>query len=494
MTNTSLDLSARGKATAHTAVRALPKHIHLLGAGGAGLSGAAVLLLERGHVVTGCDREASSFTEKLSARGLTVQIGESTADALPKTAEMIVRSAAVDDDDPQVALARSKKIPVIKYAELLGHLGAERTLAVAGTHGKTTTSWMLHHALRGLASGQLVAGATECAPGALVGGLDTYSDTNAIAPEKNGWLSVEACEYDRSFLNLSPRGAIITNVEADHLDYFGTFEAVCEAFARFANRVDRNGLLVVGKNVPGMVEEAAACEVWRIGREIHFESVRETHGYFHFRVRGPGWQTNLIRLAVPGLFNVENASCAIGLALGLVARDEELTPSLASKLAGEALREFVGVKRRFEPWGQVSGVELVHDYAHHPTEIRATLAAARRAMPGRPLHVLFQPHQYSRTARFLNAFVESFAGAESVVVADVYGARTHIDEQTAGAKELAELIQKTGVDAVAGGSLAESRELFEARLSGGTGALILGAGDIDTIRDELKHNLALRGD
>jgi len=159
---------------------------------------------------------------------------------------------------------------------------------------------------------------------------------------------------------------------------------------------------------------------------------------------------------------------------------------------GEGLREFVGVKRRFEPWGLISGIEVIHDYAHHPTEIRATIEAARRAMPGRPLQVLFQPHQYSRTARFLNAFVDSFAGVESVVVADVYGARNHIDEQTAGATELARLIEKTGVKAVAGGSLSSCCKLFEARLSGGMGALVLGAGDIDTIHDELTANLALR--
>lgn len=470
----------------------MPTHIHLIGAGGAGLSGAAILLLERGHTVTAYDREASSFTEQLSGKGLTVTLGESVETLLPEGAELVVRSAAVDDDDPQVSAARKRGLRVIKYAELLGCLGNERLLAVAGTHGKTTTSWMLYHALRGLA-GQLTNAGSLATPGALVGGIDTFSGSNAVAPGKNGWLSIEACEYDRSFLNLAPRGAVITNVEADHLDYFGTYQAVCEAFARFADRVHPEGLLVVGKNTPGMVEAAASCDVWRIGRELQYETVRETHGYFHFHVRGPGWQTELIRLTVPGVFNVENAACAIGLAVGLVAREQGIPLDAASAIVGESLREFVGVKRRFEPWGLIAGVELVHDYAHHPTEIRATIAAARRAMPGKPLHVLFQPHQYSRTARFLGAFVESFAGAESVVVADVYGARTHIDEQTAGAKELAELIQETGVKATAGGSLEASRELYETHLTGGTGALILGAGDIDTIRDELTANLALRG-
>lgn len=421
-------------------------------------------------------------------------LGTSTAAALPEDAELVVRSAAVDDQDEQVQAALKRGLPVLKYAELLGVLCTDRTLAVAGTHGKTTTSWMLAHALRGVARAARQAGAENVAPGAVIGGVDVYHGTNAIAPEAGGWMAVEACEYDRSFLNLSPRGAIITNVEADHLDYFGSERAVRDAFARFADRIHREGLLIVGKDVPDLVEQAAPCEVWRIGREIHVDRVRETHGYFHLHVRGPGWKTGLIRLGVPGQFNVENAACALGLALGLASRDDRIMSSVASDYAGASLREFVGVKRRFEHWGLHAGVELVHDYAHHPTEVRATIEAARRALPGKPIHVLFQPHQHSRTARFLDEFVESFAGVESVVVADVYGARTHIDHQAAGAAELAKRLRETGIDAEAGGDLAKSCEVFEQRLRGGSGALILGAGDVDNVRDDLIQKLALRGD
>ena len=221
--------------------------------------------------------------------------------------------------------------------------------------------------------------------------------------------------------------------------------------------------------------------------------MRETHGYWHLHVRGPGWKTGLIRLGVPGLFNVENAACALGLALGLASRDDRILQPVASDYAGTALREFVGVKRRFELWGMHAGVELVHDFAHHPTEVRAVIDAARRSMPGKPLHVLFQPHQHSRTARFLDDFVESFEGVESVVVTDVYGARAHIDHQAAGSEELARRLREKGIDAVAAGDLASSCEVYEQRLHGGSGALILGAGDIDTLRDDLIEKLALRG-
>lgn len=469
-----------------------PRHVHLCGAGGAGLSGIFKLLSERGHRVTGHDRAASRFTAELESLGARLELGESHADALPAATELVVRSAAIADDDPQIVRARERSVPVIKYAAALGRLGGERTLAVAGTHGKTTSSWMLHHALRGVAGAQ-GAERPELAPGALIGGVDRSLETNAIAPGPRGWFAVEACEYDRSFLNLDPRGAIITNIEPDHLDYYRTFEALLDAFCRFADRLHPDGLLVLGRDVPELVETAAPCDVWRVGREIHTDLQRETHGYFHLRVRGPGWMTPVLRLGVPGMFNVDNAACAIALAMGQAAREDKVNVEEAAAAVGTCMRAFVGVERRFEPWGLVGGVEIVHDYAHHPTEVSATINAARRAMPGKPLHVLFQPHQESRTARFLDDFVESFRGVESVIVADVYGARAHIDSRAAGAEELARRIQRTGVDAVAPGDLeASTKELFQ-RLLGGSGALILGAGDVDSIRDDLLEKLALRG-
>lgn len=471
-------------------VPGLAPRVHLLGAGGAGLSGVAKLLLARGHEVTAYDRAGSAFVDSLERIGVRVALGESAANGLPADARSVVRSAAIGDDDPQVRAARERGLPVLKYAEALGRLAPEgRTLAVAGTHGKTTTSWMLYHALAGVTA---AAGRTFPGPGALVGGTNRALGENAIVPDAGGWFAVEACEYDRSFLQLAPAGAIVTNLEPDHLDYYGTFEALERAFARFADRVPADGLLVLGDAVAESVASAAHCRVWRLGRELRVDLEEGAGGRYRFRLRGPGWASPDVELCVPGRFNVENAALALGLAVGQAAHTWRLDPGVAARHAAEGLATFVGAGRRYEPWGTHGGVEVVHDYAHHPTEVCATIEAARRAMPGKPLHVLFQPHQHSRTARFLDGFVDSLRGADRVVIAEVYGARAHIDSEAAGSEELVRRLQSAGVDATFGGTVRQSaRILAEGTVEGG-GALVLGAGDVDGVEDDLKSDLALR--
>jgi UDP-N-acetylmuramate--alanine ligase len=467
----------------------IPRAVHLLGAGGAGMSGAALLLAARGHELSGHDRSDSSFVEALRARGVRVEVGASEARCVPPTAGLVVRSAAIPLDDPQVVEAHRRGLTVLKYAELLGLLGPERrTLAVAGTHGKTTSSWLLYHALRGIAEA-----AGSDAPGALVGGTCRASGSNAVAGGERGWFACEACEYDRSFLQIAAEGAIVTNVEPDHLDYYGTYDAIEEAFARFVDRVHPAGLLVLGREVPARVEDAARCSAWRLGREVGVELRGEQRGRFRFRVRGPGWATPEVQLSIPGAFNVENAAAAIALAVGLAERATDLPMSALADAAARGVQRYVGAARRFEPWGTFGGIELVHDYAHHPTEVRVTLEAARRAFPGVPLHVLFQPHQHSRTARFLDDFVESLRAADRVLVADVYGARAHIDREAAGAPDLVLRLRRAGVDAVEAGAPAAAVKSLAAGLPSRCAALILGAGDIDLARDELLDAVALRG-
>jgi len=470
-------------------VPGLAEHVHLLGAGGAGLSGAARLLLARGHNVSGYDRAESPFTENLRELGVELVIGESSAEYLPKGAGAVARSAAVGEDDPQVALALERGLPVLKYSELVGRIAPEgRTLAVAGTHGKTTASWMLFHGLQGVAE---IAEQGAPQPGALVGGLHRRFGRNAIAPEEGGWFAVEACEYDRSFLQLRPRGAVITNLEPDHLDYYGSYAELLRAFARFVDQIHPDGLLVVGSDVPESVTDAAQCRVWRMGRELAVDLLAEHQGFFQFRLRGPGWASPPVQLKVPGAFNVDNAALALALTIGLAA--EDVDPGEALSATARSMHRFIGVERRFEPWGTSGGVEVVHDYAHHPTEVRATIEAARRALPGKPIHVLFQPHQHSRTARFLADFVESLRGADRVVVADVYGARAHIDKEGAGAEELVQRLVRAGVEAVVGGTPEQALHELCAHIGDESAALVLGAGDIDGIKDELLHELALRG-
>jgi len=486
-------LSNPGSATSLGPVTDLPSRVHLLGAGGAGLSGAARILLERGHRLSGHDRADSRFVGMLRALGAGIELGASRTEMLPADAQVVVRSAAVPEDDPQVVEARRRNLPVLKYSQLLTRISpGRRTLGVSGTHGKTTTSWMLYWALRGIAEATASA-----SPGALVGGSCRTLGANAVAPGQGAWFAVEACEYDRSFLCLEPEGAIVTNVEADHLDYYGSLAAIEEAFARFVDQVHPEGLLVVGRDVPKQVAEAGSCRVWRLGREIEIVDLTESHGYFRFRVRGPGWSTGFIELGVPGAFNVENAALALALAVGLAGAPadreswSEVERSVDAAAAG--IGRYRGAERRFEPWGTAGGVELFHDYAHHPTEVRVTIQAARRTLPGKPLHVLFQPHQHSRTARFLDEFVESLRAADRVVVAEVYGARVHIDSEGAGAEELVARLRKAGIDAEFGGGAAASVKKLVAGLCGQSAALILGAGDIDLVQNDLLEELAVRG-
>jgi UDP-N-acetylmuramate--alanine ligase len=467
------------------------RRVHLLGAGGAGVSGAALLLHAAGHVVSGHDRADSRFVQSLRELGIPIDLGPSTDARLPRDVELVARSAAVALDDPQVLEAERRGIPVLKYSELLGLImPARRTLAVAGTHGKTTTSWMLHYALRGLCE---AAGRGAPSPGALIGGACRTLGVNAVSGAPGGWFACEACEYDRSFLQLSPAGAIVTNVEADHLDYYGSFEAIEEAFARFTDRIHPDGLLVVGRDVPESISAASPCPVWRLGREFHVDLTSELHGFFRFRVRGAGWATGEVALNVPGAFNVDNAALALALAVGLGAREWRLDFDTAAAAAARAVHRYKGAERRFEPWGTAGGVEIIHDYAHHPTEVRATLEAARRTLPGKPLHVLFQPHQHSRTARFMDDFVESLRAADRVVVADVYGARAHIDTRGAGSEELVLRLKRAGIDAAYGGPATASVKKLCERLPGASAALILGAGDIDLYKHDLLEELALRG-
>lgn len=486
---TTLARQPRSAPPSPLGVPLLPARVHLLGAGGAGVSGAALLLHRMGVEVTACDLAESEHTRMLREQGVPIEVGDAACARLPEDAELLVRSAAVPTSDPVVGAAAARGLGVLKYSELLGRVApVGRTLAVAGTHGKTSTSWMLHHALTGIADH---AGPR---PGAVVGGISVSLGVNAVSPELGGWFTAEACEYDRSFLNLAPRGALITNVEADHLDYFGDLDAIKSAFARFADRIHPDGLLVVGEDVPRSIEDVARCRVWRLGRDLKVQLLGERNGHFTMSLVGPEFHLPGVTLAVPGRFSVDNAALALGLAVDLAGASGGLEPSEAARHAARGLEQYVGCRRRFERWGRVGGVEVVHDYAHHPTEVRVTLEAARRVLPGRPLHVLFQPHQYSRTSRFLREFAESLRFADRVVVCDVYGARTHIDgEYTAGSQELVSEVRALGVEAAAGGSLQGSIEALAQGLPGDAAVLVLGAGDIGGIRYELLERLALSG-
>jgi UDP-N-acetylmuramate--alanine ligase len=470
---------------------ALPRRVHFLGLGGAGVSGAARLLAARGHRLSGHDPRPSPLLAGLEAQGIAIEVGPSRPESLPADAQLVVRSAAVPDQDPQVLAARERQVPVLKYAQILRHLAAPaRTLAVAGTHGKTSSAWLLHHTLAALTSGS----------GCLIGGRCRRLDTNAVPPGPEGWFALEACEFDRSFLELDPRAALITNVEAEHLDCFGDFAGVVRAFEQFASRLAPEGLLVLGREVPESIERAARCAVWRLGRELELVSLGQERGRYRFDLSGPGFRLQSVRLEVIGRFQMENAALALALALGATRAGSAAGQNTAGELerarAGIAL--YPGAARRLEPWGRYGEIELLHDYAHHPTELRVTLEALREAFPDRPLCVLFQPHQAGRTARFLDDFAAALRLADRSVVADVYGARAHSDsghgQRGPGelSRELVAAARSLGADARYGGPPRAAAELFAHALPPRAAAVVLGAGDIEEVKHDLDRELALR--
>ena len=396
-------------------------HVHFIGIGGTGLSAIARLLLEMGYTVSGSDRVLSPFAEKLQADGAAVYVGHNAANITG--ADWVVRSSAVADDNPEVQEARARGIPVYKRADFLGRLMEDKTgIAVAGTHGKTTTTSMIAWMLYALGRD----------PSFIVGSTLTNLKTNARAGRGRPFV-IEADEYDRMFLGLKPFIAIVTNVEHDHPDCYPTFEDMYKAFETFVSLVPPDGTLIAciddpgaaallygahkaGKNILayGLQSEATlVIPQWTLARNLR----PNTRGGFDFDAISnlfPATQAIPVSLQVPGKHNVQNSLSALAVASLL---------GLPPKKAAEALGEFRGASRRFEVLGEANSVTIINDYGHHPTEIKATLAAARARYPKRRIWAAWQPHTYSRTRALFDQFVNAFQDADEVVVTEIYASR-----------------------------------------------------------------------
>jgi UDP-N-acetylmuramate--alanine ligase len=387
-------------------------HIHLVGIGGAGLSAIARVLMELGYRVSGSDCAESEQTAALAAEGAKVSTDHVAANI--DGADVLLVSSAIPPENPEVEAARAAGIPVLKRAEVLGQLMAGLTgIAVAGAHGKTTTTAML----------ALVLTAAGWDPSFIVGGTVPELGTNARAGRGDLFV-VEADEYDRMFLGLEPEVAVLTVVEHDHPDCYPTLESLQDAFREFIGRLSPEGLLVACADDPGVRtlgkewESTGGVVRWYgLGAEATWRATDlqpNQAGGSDFVVSRNGQTVGLVRLRIPGRHNVLNALATIVVADWL---------GLPFETARSALTEFRGVDRRFEIKGEVAGVTVVDDYAHHPTEIRATLAAARERFPGRRVWAVFQPHTYSRTRALLDEFARAFADADEVVVLKIYPAR-----------------------------------------------------------------------
>jgi len=423
------------------------RRLHFVGIGGAGMSGLALVCHDLGATVTGSDRAESSYMERLRAAGLEPAVGHDAAN-LPEGAEVVV-STAIGDDNPELALARERGQSIVHRGELLARLCAEkRLIAIAGTHGKTTTTAMLVWALRALGADPAFFVGGE------VPGLGAPGGAANAGWGRGEWVVAEADESDGSFLRLEPEIAVVTNVEMDHQAHWGSEAELRAAFERFAAKAERL-----------VVSAGQTCIEPQIGAECKFG------------IDSPGPKD--LALAVPGAHNVLNARAAIAAAT-LAGFDAEAVAA--------ALADFPGVRRRLELKGERDGARIYDDYAHHPTEVRAALAALRELQPAR-LIAAFQPHLYSRTRAFAERFGAALALADEVAVLDVYAAREEPTGELAGVSGLD--VARAAADRLGGRrvrwtpTLAAAQAALEASLAPGQVLVTLGAGDVFRVAEAL---------
>lgn len=452
------------------------ERVHLIGVGGTGLRGMAAILAKRGLAVSGSEAAESPVLRVLEDQGIHCTVGHQEEN-LPPGTQLVLVSAAVDEENPEVQEALRRRIPILKYAEFLGLLMNDRPgIAVAGTHGKTTTTSMI-------TQGLIDAGED---PGFIVGG--DYPAIGGSASWGSGRFFVaEACEFDRSFLNLYPTFAVITNIEEDHLDYFSSLFEIQEAFMEFVGHLPRVGYLVLNGDDPHshLLARHAPCAIGRFSLRAGCgdwwaEALSPRAGGIHFEAASRSGDRVAISLRVPGVHNVRNALALIVLLRRLGIPLPTIVRSLES---------FRGVKRRFEILLS-QPVVVIDDYAHHPTEIEMVLRAARETFPRRRLRTIFQPHQYSRTYRFLNGFAQVLAGTDEVVVTDVFAARDSVEDiKRIDATALVDEVNLHGGSAYYSRDFDSIVEYARSTSRAGDVFLCLGAGDITCLAGRLSEEL-----
>jgi UDP-N-acetylmuramate--alanine ligase len=457
--------------------------VHFVGIGGSGMSGIAEVMLSLGYAVQGSDLKASRQTKRLLKQGATIFIGHA-ADNI-KNADAIVVSSAVDETNPEVIAAREKRMPLVQRAEMLAELMRFRySIAVAGTHGKTTTT--------SLVASILAEGGLD--PTFVIGGRLKSADANARLGQGD-YLVAEADESDASFVHLKPMLAIVTNIDADHMStYDGDIDRLRAGFIEFLHNLPFYGLAVVCTDDAGVNEV-----IGDIGRtvltyglndeaDVRAENIQFEGNLTQFDVIRSGEQEPLrISLRLPGLHNVRNALAAIAVAEELQISDEAVVKSL---------QEFEGIDRRFQIHGEVETdggkVLLIDDYGHHPTEVAATLAAARSGWPEKRVVLVFQPHRYTRTRDLMDDFANVLSEADALILLDVYAAG---EAPIAGAdgRAIARAVRsRAAVEPVFVESLDELEPVLKDVLEDGDLVLTMGAGDIGAYAADLPERLAAK--
>ncbi len=448
------------------------KHIHFIGIGGISMSGIAELLLLKGFPVSGSDMHKSELTDALEEKGARIFIPQS-ADNLDTDVSLVVYTAAIRDDNPELSAARKRGIETVSRAELLGAVMKEYplSLAVAGTHGKTTTTGMLSQIMLGAGTDPTLS----------IGGIFPFIGGNFRSG--NGRVFVtEACEYTDSFLSLPGKIEVILNIDLDHTDYFRDIEDLRSSFRQFASLVPEDGTLVISDDVERLSEITSSCR----GRVVTFglseeadifpEDIhRDDFSRSAFIIRKKdGSSLGRVSLRVPGEHNIRNALAAAAAADSAGISGDNIVSALSS---------FTGTARRFEEKGTFRGIRIIDDYAHHPTEIRATLKAALEC-PRENLWCVFQPHTYSRTKAFLKEFAQALSLADKVVLAEIYPAR-ETDTLGISSENLAEELRSLGTECYCFSDFSAIENFLSDNCVRGDLLITMGAGNVNIVGEDL---------
>ena len=448
-----------------------PIHIHFIGIGGISMSGLAEILLKENFRISGSDTKRSALTTHLESLGCTVQYGQ-CAENITDDIDAVVYTAAIHPDNPEFAACKAKGIPMLSRAELLGQLmhNYKVSIAISGTHGKTTTTSMLSEILM----------LADTDPTVSVGGILKSINGNIRVGGPEMFVT-EACEYTNSFLNFYPTDSIILNIEEDHLDFFKDIHDIRRSFHQFASQTADGGSVIINTDIPDYEEITADINASVITFGLEHEAMYtatdisfDGFGHPSFTVVKNGTPGIQCALKVPGIHNVSNALAVIALCDRL---------SIPAETIRKGLLAFEGTDRRFEYKGTFQGVTVIDDYAHHPTEIAATLTAARN-YPHRTIWCVFQPHTYTRTKALLPEFARTLKLADKVVLADIYAAR-ETDTLGISSRTLQEALQKEGAEAYYFPSFEQIENFLKKNCVHGDLLITMGAGDVVNIGENL---------
>ncbi len=448
-----------------------PVHVHFCGIGGISMSGLASVLLGRGFTVTGSDMKLSPLTSLLEQQGAAIFCPQS-AENITDNIDVMVCTAAIHPDNPEYAAASAKGIPMLTRAQLLGQIMShyENSAAIAGTHGKTTVTSMLSCILL----------SADLDPTISVGGILKEIGGNIRVGSSENFIA-EACEYTNSFLSLKPKYGIILNIDADHLDFFKDLDDIRHSFNRFARNILKDGTLVMSSAIPHPEEitDGVDAEVITFGGEgADYSPADITYDQFgcgSFRVLHHGKDLGSFSIHVPGEHNVYNAVCAIATADQM---------GISMDHCREGLLEFHGADRRFQIKGELPcGAKVIDDYAHHPTEIRATLNAAQN-YPHKKIWCVFQPHTYTRTKSLMNEFADALSLADEVILAPIYAAR-ETDNLGISSDTLRQNIANRGTDARYFADFGQIEDFLMANAESGDLVITMGAGDIVRVGEQM---------